>query len=295
MENAESRSVTDRDSVRRRSLRHFVLLEFALSIPFWGIGALAQAHVIPDQVMFRAAWSLTPMMAASILVFRASRAAGVKEFLKRILDYSRIKSRIWLLAVLLTGPLIVFAQYGLALLAGQQVPPPQLTLAAPLALLGFFLITWTEELGWTAYALDTLLQRGSALIAGIGAGIMWASLHAPVWLLAGESLEWCAWQWLYVVALRVLMTWIYSNTGRSLFAMDLLHPGFFVWWYLWPVSGTGLSMPAVYDPRSLALIALTLAAIVTYLWGPDTLTRFRFSRKPASVAVASASSEMSWR
>ena len=286
VDSAERRSVTSRDPMGRRSLRTFVLLELALSIPFWGVGALAQAHVIPDQVMFRAAWSLTPMMAASILVFREGRTAGVREFLKRILDYSRIKSRIWLLAVLLAGPFVVFAQYALALLAGLPVPPPQLTFAAPLALIGFFLITWTEELGWTAYALDTLLKRGSALIAGIGAGIMWASLHAPVWLLAGESLEWCAWQWLYVVALRVLMTWIYNNSGRSLFAIDLLHPGFFVWWYLWPVSGQGLPMPSVYDPRSLALIAMTLAAIVAYLWGPDTLARFRFSRRPASVAVA---------
>src|SRR5512138_3945616 len=72
-----------------RSVVSFVLLECALSIPFWGIGALAQAHVIPDQVLFRAAWSLTPMMAASILVYRESKAAGVKDLFRRIVDYSR--------------------------------------------------------------------------------------------------------------------------------------------------------------------------------------------------------------
>jgi hypothetical protein len=53
-----------------RSLSNFILLEFALSIPFWGIGAMAQAHIIPDQVLLRAAWSLTPMMAASILAYQ---------------------------------------------------------------------------------------------------------------------------------------------------------------------------------------------------------------------------------
>jgi len=37
-----------------RSLVSFVLLECMLSVPFWGIGALAQAHVIPDRVLFRA-------------------------------------------------------------------------------------------------------------------------------------------------------------------------------------------------------------------------------------------------
>ena len=263
-----------------RSLRDFILLEFVLSIPFWGIGALAQARVIPDQVMFRAAWSLTPMTAAAILVYRAERAAGLKRFYQRILDYKRIKSKAWYLAVFLVGPLIVFVHYGLALLVGVHVPPPHFTLLVPLSFLGFFLIAYAEELGWTVYALDTAQDRWSAFTASVMVGIMWASLHTPVWALAGQSLAWCAWQWLYVVALRVLMAWIYNNTGKSLFAMDLVHPGLFVWWYLWPVSGAGLSMPSLYDPRSLALIAVALAAIITCLWGPETLARFRFAMRP---------------
>jgi len=262
-----------------RSILNFVLLEFALSVPFWAIGALAQAHVIPDRVMFRAAWSLTPMMAASILVYRENGVPGVRSLFRRIVDYPRIKSKIWYLPILLAGPFIVFIQYGLARWSGSQVPPPHLTLLVPLSLVGFFLIAYAEELGWTAYALDTLQEKRSALPAGILTGIMWASLHAPVWALAGQSLVWCAWQWIYVVALRVLMVWTYNNAGRSLFAMDLLHPGLFVWWYLWPVSGEGLSIPSVYDPRSLALITIGLSAIVTYLWGPKTLARYRFATR----------------
>ena len=90
--------IMNANGLERRSVLNFVLLEFALSIPFWGIGALAQAHVIPDQVLFRAAWSLTPMMAASILVYRENKAAGVKEFLSEfsITRESSPKSGIWL-------------------------------------------------------------------------------------------------------------------------------------------------------------------------------------------------------
>lgn len=260
-----------------RSLVRFVLLECALSVPFWGLGALAQARIIPDHVLFRASWSLTPMMAAAILVYRETGVAGVQQLLRRIVDYARITSPRWYLPIFLAGPLIVGVQYGLALWVGQQVPPPHFTPLVPLSFIGFFLVAYAEELGWTVYALDTLQERRSALAAGMLTGIIWASLHAPVWALAGMSLSWCVWQWIYVVALRVLMTWVYNNTGRSLFAMDLLHPGLFVWWYLWPVSGAGLSMPAVYDPRSLALIALALAATVTCLWGPNTLARFRYA------------------
>ena len=69
----------------RRSLLGFCLLEFVLSVPFWGISVLANAGVIPDFVMFRAAWSLTPMMAASILVYRESKAVGVKALFNALL------------------------------------------------------------------------------------------------------------------------------------------------------------------------------------------------------------------
>jgi hypothetical protein len=70
----------------KSSLRDFVLLEFVLSVPFWGVGAPAQARLVPDHVLVRAAWSLTPMMAATILVYRDSNIAGVKALLARILD-----------------------------------------------------------------------------------------------------------------------------------------------------------------------------------------------------------------
>ena len=272
-------------AIGRRSLINFVVLEVALSIPFWAIGVLATAGVIPDQVMLRASWSLTPMIAASILIYREGGATGVVALFRRILDVWRTRSWIWYLAVFLLGPVIVVTQYGLAVLSGSQVPAPQLTLLLPISYLVLFLLTPAEELGWTGYVLDTAQARWSALEAGLLTGAIWASVHAPVWLFAGQSVEWCLWQMVYVVAIRVLMVWVYNNIGRSLFAMDLLHPGFFVWWYLWPVSGTGLSVPSFYDPRSLAITATVMAAVVTFLWGPKTLSRFWVGRGPA-VATA---------
>jgi hypothetical protein len=260
-------------TVGNRSLVNFVVLEVLLSIPFWGIGVLATAGVIPDLVILRASWSLTPMIAASILIYREGGAAGVAALFRRILDFSRVRSRTWYLAVFLLGPFIVFTQYGLALLSGSQVPAPQLTLLVPISYFVLFLVTPAEELGWTGYVLDTAQMRWSALRAGLLTGALWASMHAPVWLFAGQSLEWCLWQMLYVVAIRVLMVWVYNNIGRSLFAMDLLHPGFFVWWYLWPVDGTGLSVPSFYDPRNLAITAIVMAAVVTFVWGRRTLAR----------------------
>jgi uncharacterized protein len=71
----------------------------------------------------------------------------VRQLFRRIVDYARIRAKIWYLAVFLAGPIIVFVQYGLALWSGQQVPPPHFTLLVPISFTGFFLVAYAEELG----------------------------------------------------------------------------------------------------------------------------------------------------
>ena len=253
----------------------FCLWELLLSIPFWAINALAGAGVIPNVQMLNATWSLTPMMAAVILIYREGGRAGVRELFKRCFDYRRIKSKIWYLPILLLEPFIIFVQYGLALLSGKPALAPHLTWLVPLAYLGFFIGVFGEELGWTGYALDRLQEKGSALKAGVLVGLMWATFHAPVWLLTGQSLYWTFWQFIFVVATRVLFVWLYNNTGKSLFALALVHPGIGIYWYLWPVSSS-IGIPSFYDPRNLALTVIALAVIVVLLWGPQTLAQFKF-------------------
>ncbi len=142
-----------------RSLLNFSLLEFVLSIPFWAWVALAHARVVPDLQMLNATWSLTPMMAASILVYRENKTAGMKKLFRRCFDYKRIKSKIWYLPILLLEPFIIFVQYGLARLSGIPAPAPQFTWLVPLAYIGFFIGVFGEELGWTGYALDPMQER----------------------------------------------------------------------------------------------------------------------------------------
>jgi hypothetical protein len=147
----------------------------------------------------------------------------------------------------------------------------------PLAYIGFFIGVFGEELGWTGYALDPMQEKWSAFKSGIILGVIWGVFHFPVWVLVGQPFYWAFWQFIFVVVTRVLFVWLYNNSGKSLFAIALVHPGMGIYWYLWPVSAN-LGIPAFYNPRNLALTVIILAAIVVFFWGPKTLTQYRYAR-----------------
>ena len=62
--------------------------------------------------------------------------------------------------------------------------------------------------------------------------------------------------------MRVVMVWLYNNTGKNVFAAALFHITANVTWQLSPVHGS------YYDPRVTGLIMTFLAAAVTSVWGP---------------------------
>lgn len=260
----------------RKSPLTFFLLTLGIAIPFWVVGALSAVQVFPD-VQLNAFSSFSPAIAALILVYRENKTAGMIELLKRSFDYKRIKSKIWYLPVILLYPGLVFVEYGLSRFSGSPIPPPQFSFVVPLLFVVFFFGSLGEELGWTGYAIDPMQERWGALKASILLGFAWAVFKAPVFALAGQSLYWIVWHSIYILASRVLFVWIYNNTGKSLFAMAMLHASFGAYWHLFPVS-ENLGVPSFYDPRILALVTAFVAVIVTFLWGPKTLTRYKYAR-----------------
>jgi hypothetical protein len=75
-----------------------------------------------------------------------------------------------------------------------------------------------------------------------------------------------------MVGTRILIVWLYTNTGKSVLAAVLYHMMYNVSTLLLPNFG----LP--YDPALTAVLVLVVAAIVTFLWGPRTLARFRHGR-----------------
>ena len=211
-----------------------------------------------------------PVTAALILVYRENKTTGVTELLKRSFDYKRIRAKIWYVPIILLMPGVMVFSYGLMRLMGVALPTPQFTVLAALALfLAFFIAALGEELGWSGYVIDPMQDRWNSLQTSILLGLVWAAWHIVPYLQAHRSLAWIAWQCLFTMAVRVLLVWLYNNTGKSVFAATLFHAMRNVSIFLFPIYGS------YYDPRIAGLITTFAAVLVTVVWGPQTLARCR--------------------
>jgi uncharacterized protein len=259
------------DAHPRRSPASFFGLVFALSVPFWLIGAATDRQLMPG-LSISALMAFCPMTAALILVHRERGIEGATQLLKRSFDFRRIKSLVWLLPVLLLMPSVSLVVYGLIQWTDRAVPVTQLAIGSSLLMfLAFFIGALGEELGWSGYTLDKLQERWSALQASLILGVVVVAWHLVPLLLANRSSAWIAWWCLYAMAARLLTVWLYNNTGRSVFAASLFHATLNLTYMLFPVDGSH------FDMRFGGMVMASAAVLVVVVWGPKSLTRFRQS------------------
>ncbi len=244
-----------------RSPLKFFSLVFALSLPFWLAGSFTAVQWLPglpvSSLMF-----VCPAAAALIFVYRENRAAGVAALLRRSFDYQRIAPKIWYAPAVLLMPALVAVSYGLMRWMGLRLPTPRFPLPASAAmLLAFLIAAFGEELGWSGYITGPMRDRWNALQTGILLGLVWAAWHLVPYWQAHRSPAWIAWQCLFTVAARVLLVWLYSNGGESVFAAALCHATANAGVFQFPFDGSD------YDPRFTAPVTALAAAVVTAVWG----------------------------
>ncbi len=255
----------------------FFLLVFILSLPFWLAGALTSFHLLPG-LPVSALGFLCPLLAAAILVSRKGGLAGVSSLLQRSFDFRRIRDRKWLAPLILLAPAMSVAAYWVLQLEGVPVPAPQFSPWYALALLAvFFISALGEELGWSGYAIDPLQDRFGALWASLTIGVIWAIWHFIPLLEAQRSFSYIAWWSLGTVSARVIIVWLYNNTGRSVFVAAFYHAMINLTWQLFPVNGS------FYDPRLSGLMATLVAVVVVIVWGWQTLTRRKMGSLTAEI------------
>ena len=255
-----------------RSPLKFFLLVFALSIPFWFISDLTDVQLMPG-LSLSALAAFCLMIAALILVHRERSTAGVTELLRRSFDFERIRAKRWYAPILVLMAGVNVAVYGLMRWMDMPMPAPQIgVLAAPVMFFAFFVGALGEELGWSGYVTDPLQERWNALQTGLILGLVGVVWHLVPLLLSHRSLTWIAWWCLYAVAARVLIVWLYNNTGKSVFAVALFHATLNLTWMLFPVYGSH------FDMRLGGLVMAVVAVMVTVVWGPQTLVRHHSAR-----------------
>lgn len=157
-------------------------------------------------------------------------------------------------------------EYSILKLAGAALPDPHIPLVMVPVFFGAFSISaWCEQLGWTGYATDPLQRRWGALAASVIVGVIWALGHVVPLIQTHRPPAWIVWQCLGMIPFRILITWIFNTTGNTVFATIVFHATSNVSQFLFPTYGSH------YDPFLTCLILAFTAALVTVMWGPQTL------------------------
>ena len=254
---------------RRPSPLKFFAVLFALSLPFWLAGALTSFQLLPALPLSALA-VFCPVTAAAILVYHESTFTGVQELLKRSFDFSRVTVKLWYVPTILLMPCIMLGSFVVMRLTGVPLPVPSFSVVTTLALfVAFFIGGLGEELGWSGYAIDPLQDRFGALGGALLLGMVWAVWHYVPLLEAHRSLVFIAWWSLGTVTSRVIIVWLYNNTGKSVFVAALFHTMINLTWQLFPTNGSS------FDPQVTGVITTAVVGIVVIVWGTQTLTRRR--------------------
>ncbi len=227
--------------VKSHPLLSYFALVFAIS---WGgvlIVAAPSGIPAPNKGQYEALLPIAilamvagPSVSGILLTGLAYGKAGLSEFLSRLLRW-RAGAR-WYAVALLAAPLAFAAVYLVLSLTSSEFLPSILTSddKASVLLMGVFaglMAGVFEELGWTGFATPTLLgrMRYGVLATGLIVGVPWAVWHLLVALWASGTISgefapasYLLDPFLFLVAFRVLMVWVYDRTGSLLVAI-LMH------------------------------------------------------------------------
>jgi uncharacterized protein len=251
----------------------FFLLVFALSIPFWLLGFIVKGATesLPIKLPISALMAFCPFIAAAILVYKKQKMQGVKDLLKQAFDFKKITDTRWYVPIVFLMPILAILSYWYK----NEAVIPAKTHLSILTIFLFFIVFFigaiVEEVGWSGYIINPLQNQFGALKASIILGIVWAIWHIIPYSQAGQTPIWIFWQCFGTVFLRIIMVWIFNNTGKSVFGMVLFHTMINLSPFLMPNNGTH------YDPFIFCLLLMGVVAIVVFFWDSKTFVRYKYA------------------
>lgn len=266
--------------LRRHPLVYFYALACGMNIAI----LLVHRMVVPlPRIPMAVAQAATPTISAMLVAAALNGKQGVHEVLAGFMRL-KVNWHWYLAAFLMTGiPLLIALVY----LGSGHLPrglKPDASVATFFSALALCLFSGPlpEEAGWRGFALPYLQKRYNALVSSLILGLLWAFWHIPFFLdpvYRAATMPFAMFVGV-VIGLSILFTWIFNNSGGSLFLTVLAHFFFnvssvilvqFLGWMppLWLYVGGG------------SLMAL-LTLWVVFFFGPKNLSR---RLKPAGVSV----------
>jgi len=191
----------------------------------------------------------------AIMAWVVLRATGTPEELdawRYRLTRVRVGWR-WYAVGIVALPSVHLVGVGLATLIGGAFPfHPLLLTLFPL----FLLTNVGEEIGWRGYALPKLQERMSPLASALVVGAIWGAFH---WVaLAGNAdapLAYMAVSTAHLVAISVIMTWIFNGSGQSVLAVAVAHAAY---------DTVAIGVAPLIE-TTVPLLAFSITAIVAWL------------------------------
>jgi uncharacterized protein len=282
-----------REAMRQHPLFSFFFMAYAfswiMSIPV----VLAEWGFLPEplfNIFFIIKAFAGPFVAAFIMVNITEGKEGMARFRRRFTQ-ARAGWQ-WYLFILLAIPVLfllgVIVQPG-ALASFQGLPHNSLSYFLVNYLITFVIIFFgggplAEEPGWRGFALPRMQTRFGALKGALLLGVVWAFWHLPDFLTraqgGGPGTGWGAFFTnlpiflLVVVALNIVMTWVYNHTRGSLFIALLLHAS---------INTAGI-LPELFPTPNIPIMTLSNIALLIALALPALLililTRGRLGYQP---------------
>ena len=163
-----------------------------------------------------------PFIAGLLMTYLADGKKGVKDLFARMKKY-KVAGR-WYLPLLIFPVLLLCVSALLGVFVSPELAP---TLGF-LGIIGGPMAGLLEETGWTGFAYPKMKGKASALSTSIYLGVIHGFWHIVADFLGNSNSFGGYWLpyffgfCLHVLALRVLIVWVYSNTESLLLAM-LMH------------------------------------------------------------------------
>ncbi len=268
----------------------YLLFSHGWTWAWWSVNVLGGLDAFGPGLPFTVIGGAGPLLGGLVMSYVTYGRQGLSDLWDRLIGLRRIPVG-WAVVLITFFPLLAVLIGAVAFVltdAPFVIEAQQFRelLGDPTALLVSALIILIvgplpEEIGWRGYLLDRCQNRWSALTSGLAVGFVWASWHAPLFLMPGYFANFDFEPspvpfGLSIVLISVVYTWVYNNTNRSVLAVIVFH-------FLENFIGQITSLPEAADSVGIALRGALVIGILV-IFGARTFRRHGEVPSPPSVS-----------